>query len=67
MKLPPRDLNLGACLPHPTSTYTCGGICLLSSDQYSPKPKKRPKYPLKHRKRAKTPRYLEKDQYTPET
>ena len=48
MKLPPRNLNLDACPPHPTSTYTCGGIWQLSSDQYSPKLIKRPKYPLKH-------------------
>ena len=27
MKLPPRDLNLGACPPYLTGTYTCGGIC----------------------------------------
>ena len=67
MKLSPRDLNLCACPPHLTSTYTCGGICELSNNQYSPKPKKRTKVPQKHRKRVKTPRYLEKDQYTPET
>ena len=24
VKLPPRDLNLVPCLPHSTSTYTCG-------------------------------------------
>ena len=24
MKLPPEELNSDPCLPHPTSTYTCG-------------------------------------------
>ena len=24
VKLPLRDLNLGPCPPHPTSTYICG-------------------------------------------
>ena len=24
VKLPPGDLNLGLCPPHPISTYTCG-------------------------------------------
>ena len=23
VKFPPRDLNPGSCLPHPTSTYIC--------------------------------------------
>ena len=26
VKLPPKDFNPGPCLPHPTSTYTCGVI-----------------------------------------
>ena len=26
VKFLPEDLNLGPCLPHPTSTYTCGVV-----------------------------------------
>ena len=28
-KISPRDLNPGPCLPHPTSTYTCGATIAL--------------------------------------
>ena len=28
MNLPPRDLNSGPYLPHPTSTYICGVIII---------------------------------------
>ena len=65
MKLPHRNLNPGAC-PQQTLILVEGFV----NYQMTNTPlnlKKKPKYPLKHRKRAKTPRYLEKDQYTPKT
>ena len=42
VKLPPEDLNLDPCPPHPTSTYTCEVTIAppedLNSDPYPPHP-----------------------------